>query len=78
MVTCFEKAHNCVGVVPHFSTVCATLLLTCPAFATGEWDENVFKGLDFVVTEASKRGIKLVLALSNYWKQYGGFPAYIR
>ena len=35
-------------------------------------------GLDFVVAEAAKRGLKLILALTNYWTPFGGMPQYVR
>ena len=33
-------------------------------------------GLDFVLNEASKRGIRAVLVLANYWAMYGGIDQY--
>ncbi|KAK9820156.1 hypothetical protein WJX72_006760 [[Myrmecia] bisecta] len=44
----------------------------------GEFDERVFQGLDFVVHEAGKRGLKLMLVLTSFWKAYGGMPQYVR
>ncbi len=35
---------------------------------TGEFDERVFCGLDFVLAEAARRGLKVMLVLINYWK----------
>lgn len=43
---------------------------------TGVYDEKVLVGLDFVLNEASKRGIRAVLVLSNYWAMYGGIDQY--
>ena len=33
----------------------------------GQYDEATFKALDFVLDEARKRGLRLVLALANNW-----------
>jgi hypothetical protein len=33
----------------------------------------VFQGLDFVIAESKKRGLKLILPLVNYWHEYGGY-----
>ena len=40
------------------------LLPLCP----GEFDERVFCGLDFVLAEAARRDLKVMLVLINYWK----------
>lgn len=45
--------------------------------APGVYDEPMFAALDRVVFEAGKRGLRLLLALSNNWDAYGGAPAYI-
>ena len=42
----------------------------------GVYDEKVLVGLDFVLNEASKRGIRAVLVLANYWAMYGGIDQY--
>ncbi|KAG8067716.1 hypothetical protein GUJ93_ZPchr0005g16232 [Zizania palustris] len=64
-------------------TVCRTW-----AFNDGGWralqkspsvyDEEVFKALDFVVGEARKHRIRLILSLSNNWDDYGGKGQYVR
>lgn len=46
--------------------------------APNSYDERVLEGLDFAVAEASKRGIRLLLALANYWQHYGGVDEYNR
>lgn len=46
--------------------------------APGVYDENVFRGLDWVVAECGKRGLRLMMTLSNYWHDFGGFPQYVR
>ena len=45
--------------------------------APGVYNEAMFAALDRVVFEAGKRGLRLLLALSNNWDAYGGAPAYL-
>ncbi|KAK6943285.1 Glycoside hydrolase, family 5 [Dillenia turbinata] len=64
-------------------TVCRTW-----AFNDGQWralqkspsvyDEDVFRALDFVVSEAKKYKIRLILSLVNNWAAYGGKPQYLK
>nr|XP_043612129.1 mannan endo-1,4-beta-mannosidase 6-like [Erigeron canadensis] len=73
----FEQASN-VGL-----TLCRTW-----AFNDGQWcalqkkpsvyDEDVFKALDFVVSEAKRYRIRLTLSLINNWEDYGGKPQYVK
>ncbi|CAA0833702.1 Mannan endo-1-4-beta-mannosidase 7 [Striga hermonthica] len=42
----------------------------------GIYDERVFQGLDFVVAEARKYGIRLILSFVNNYKDFGGRPQY--
>ena len=44
----------------------------------GVFSEKVFKGLDYVIAEAGRRNLRLILALSNYWHHFGGMPQYVR
>ncbi|KAF3794411.1 Mannan endo-1-4-beta-mannosidase 4 [Nymphaea thermarum] len=46
-------------------------------YAPGRYDESMFKALDFVVSEAGKRGIKLILSLVNNYEDFGGRPQYV-
>lgn len=43
----------------------------------GQYNEPVFQGLDFVIGEASKYKIKLVLSLVNNYNDYGGRKQYV-
>ncbi|XP_074303647.1 mannan endo-1,4-beta-mannosidase 7-like [Silene latifolia] len=43
----------------------------------GSYNEHTFKGLDFVIAEARKYGIKLIMSLSNNYEGYGGRKQYI-
>ncbi|KAL0929034.1 hypothetical protein M5K25_000974 [Dendrobium thyrsiflorum] len=42
------------------------------------YDENVFKALDFVISEAKRHNIRLILSLTNNWKDYGGKAQYVK
>ncbi|XP_031498989.1 mannan endo-1,4-beta-mannosidase 6-like isoform X2 [Nymphaea colorata] len=44
----------------------------------GVYDEDVFKGLDFVISEAKRYKIRLILSLSNNWEAYGGKAQYVK
>lgn len=46
--------------------------------AAGVFDERVFRGLDWVIAEASKRRLKVLLTLVNYWSAYGGMAQYVK
>ncbi|KAJ0733308.1 putative mannan endo-1,4-beta-mannosidase [Helianthus annuus] len=43
----------------------------------GVYNELVFQGLDFVVAEARKYGIRLILSFVNHFKDFGGRPQYV-
>ncbi|KAK7284496.1 hypothetical protein RJT34_19242 [Clitoria ternatea] len=43
----------------------------------GSYDEKVFRGLDFVISEAGKYGVRLILSLVNNWKDFGGKNQYV-
>jgi mannan endo-1,4-beta-mannosidase len=44
----------------------------------GVYNEAVFRGVDFLLDEARKAGIKLVLAMTSNWTPIGGIPQYLR
>ncbi|XP_060185595.1 mannan endo-1,4-beta-mannosidase 6-like [Lycium barbarum] len=44
----------------------------------GVFNERVFKGLDYVIVEARKHKIRLILSLVNNLKAYGGTAQYVR
>lgn len=48
------------------------------AVQSGCFDERVFRGLDWVLAEAGKRGVKVMLVLVNFWKAYGGMSQYVK
>ncbi|KMZ65910.1 hypothetical protein ZOSMA_306G00150 [Zostera marina] len=41
------------------------------------YDEKVFMGLDFVLSEAKKYKIRLILSLVNNWRSFGGKGQYV-
>ncbi|OMO84432.1 Glycoside hydrolase, family 5 [Corchorus olitorius] len=46
-------------------------------YAPGSYNEQVFKGLDFVIAEARRYGIKLILSLVNNYESFGGKKQYV-
>ncbi|TQD81945.1 hypothetical protein C1H46_032492 [Malus baccata] len=43
----------------------------------GSYDEKTFQGLDFVIAEAKKNGIKVMLSLVNNYDDFGGKKQYV-
>ena len=61
------------------------------AFCDGEWhdgqslqpepgvfNEATFQKLDYLIFKAEQLGLRLTLALTNYWTDFGGMDAYVR
>ncbi|KAK2660564.1 hypothetical protein Ddye_007097 [Dipteronia dyeriana] len=46
-------------------------------YSPGSYNEQMFQGLDFVISEAKKNGIMLVLSLVNNYDQFGGKKQYV-
>ncbi|KAK4490672.1 hypothetical protein RD792_001363 [Penstemon davidsonii] len=46
-------------------------------YSPGFYNEQMFKGLDFVVAEARRYGIKLILSLANNYESFGGKNQYV-
>ncbi|KAJ1699759.1 hypothetical protein LUZ63_008271 [Rhynchospora breviuscula] len=44
----------------------------------GSYNEQMFEGLDFVISEAKKHGIYLILSLVNNWEGFGGKKQYVQ
>jgi mannan endo-1,4-beta-mannosidase len=38
----------------------------------GKYNENIFRGLDYLLDEARNRGVRVLLALTDNWQQTGG------
>lgn len=51
-----------------------------PALQTnpGVYNEDLWKGLDFLLSEMSKRDMKAIMVLGNFWTWSGGFPQYLK
>ncbi|WOL17025.1 mannan endo-1,4-beta-mannosidase 1 [Canna indica] len=47
-------------------------------YSPGSYNEQTFKGLDFVVSEAKKYGIRLILGLVNNYETFGGKQQYVQ
>jgi mannan endo-1,4-beta-mannosidase len=43
-----------------------------------DYDQDLLKGLDVVLAEMAKRGMKAVIYVNNFWDWSGGMPAYLR
>lgn len=80
--------HECTAVLDDAAAAGITVLRTW-AFADGEqwgalqtrpgvFEERTFRALDWVVAEAGRRGLRLILNLTNYWKDYGGMRQYVQ
>src|SRR5689334_17410788 len=41
-------------------------------------EEDGLRALDFAVAAASRRGLRLILALHDYWPAYGGMAQWLR
>ncbi|KAI4314825.1 hypothetical protein L6164_027693 [Bauhinia variegata] len=46
-------------------------------YSPGSYNEQMFKGLDFVVSEARRYGIKLILSFVNNYDSFGGKKQYV-
>ncbi|XP_074577803.1 mannan endo-1,4-beta-mannosidase 1-like [Curcuma longa] len=47
-------------------------------YSPGSYNEQTFKGLDFVVSEAKRYGIKLILSFVNNYDSFGGKKQYVQ
>jgi mannan endo-1,4-beta-mannosidase len=47
-------------------------LPVCPQTKPGEYDEEVFRGLDVVIAEAQRAGLRVIFSFVDNWKYYGG------
>lgn len=44
----------------------------------GVYQDSAWKGMDFVLAEAAKRGLHLIVTLTNNWDDYGGMNQYVK
>lgn len=78
--------HKISSVLEQAASVGLTVVRTW-AFNDGGWralqispavyDEQVFQALDFVISEAKRNKIRLILSLVNNWDAYGGKAQYV-
>ncbi|XP_076953190.1 mannan endo-1,4-beta-mannosidase 7-like [Bidens hawaiensis] len=47
-------------------------------YSPGVYNENMFQGLDFVISEGRRFGVKLILSLVNNFNDYGGKSQYVQ
>lgn len=47
-------------------------------YSPGAYNEQMFKGLDFVISEARRYGIKLILSFANNYENFGGKKQYVQ
>jgi len=61
------------------SEKCAIKRTLTPAFQPkpGVFNQKLFKGLDFLLSEMKKRNMHAVVILNNYWDWSGGMPQYV-
>jgi mannan endo-1,4-beta-mannosidase len=38
----------------------------------------VLAGLDWLLVEAGKRNLQLMMTLTNFWSEFGGMPQYVK
>ena len=46
-------------------------------YKNGNYNDTLFKGLDFLLAEMGKRNLRAVLVLNNYWDWSGGMSEYV-
>ncbi|KAI8062992.1 glycoside hydrolase superfamily [Thamnidium elegans] len=46
-------------------------------YAPGQYNEDIFQGLDFLLDEMYKRNMTAVMTLNNFWQWSGGFAQYV-
>ncbi|KAH7651119.1 Mannan endo-1,4-beta-mannosidase protein [Dioscorea alata] len=51
---------------------------TALQYSPGSYNEQMFQGMDFVVSEARKYGLKLILSLVNNYDNFGGKKQYVQ
>jgi hypothetical protein len=47
-------------------------------YTHGNWSEEMYQALDWLIYEAGKRDIRIALVLVNNWKEYGGMRWYVQ
>jgi mannan endo-1,4-beta-mannosidase len=52
--------------------------MSVACWLAGVYSEQVLAGLDWLLVEAGKRGLTLMMTLTNFWNEFGGMPQYIK
>ena len=85
-----QKSHYMIDSVLNDAAAMSLRSVRAWAFCDGQngdrplqpypynYDEDAFDSLDYSVYKAGQLGLKLVLALTNNWKDYGGMPQYVQ
>lgn len=64
-----------------FNTVRAWVAPVSPQYALqstpGEYNEAAFQGVDYLLDEARKNGMRVILSLTTNWSPTGGLPQYL-
>ena len=47
-------------------------------YGPGQYNEDIWKGLDYLLVEMKKRGMTATMVLGNFWTWSGGFPQYLK
>jgi mannan endo-1,4-beta-mannosidase len=87
----FYKSQEMVDEVLQDAAALGLNVLRTWAFCDGEWhdgqslqpepgvyNEATFQKLDYLIYRAEQLGLRLTLALTNYWTDFGGMDAYVR
>jgi endo-1,4-beta-mannosidase len=61
----------CLIIRMHNAFICSFFEMLITSFSDCQ-------GLDFVISEARKYGVRLILALTNNYQDYGGRPQYVK
>ncbi|GAB7189328.1 hypothetical protein NUM3379_00340 [Kineococcus sp. NUM-3379] len=86
-----QKSHYMIDSVLNDAAAMGLRVVRAWAFADGTertekalqpepfvYDEAAFDSLDHTVARAGELGLRLVLPLTNNWKDYGGMPQYLQ
>ena len=62
-----------IGRYPAQATVRACLITFVGGLpCTGQYNEQVFKSIDYILDQMSQNGIRVIVALIDYWKKTDG------
>ena len=70
ILLCISKATLTPVTTPQWCE--APTVDAATAGCAGQYNEQVFKAIDFILNEMGKQGIKVIVALVDYWKKTDG------